>query len=180
MSLVITVERDVDSLLDQRTDGEFSSFRDFYQDNHDRIRKVLFRFGVVGDLDDVVQNTFVKAWANLAKFKKQSNIKTWLVKIAINEAHNYFYKTAKYQQVGLNELPENFEHSKFEDREAVSIALQTLSLNHRMVLVLNVIEGHTLDEISVLMKVPVGTTKSRLNRAKEKMQQALEKLGVCL
>ncbi len=175
------ISKKINHLVVDKTDGEFESFDDFYRDNCEQIKKTLYRFGIQNDLDDIVQNIFMKAWNGLESFHKKANFKTWLTKIAINEAYNYFNKNKKYAPAELGAKHQENQTAKdanYENQELVAQALAVLSLDNRMIVVLSVIEGYKLKEIAETMKMPVGTIKSRLNRAKKKLLEVLTSLGV--
>jgi RNA polymerase sigma-70 factor (ECF subfamily) len=131
------------------------------------------------DVDDLVQECFIKVWKGLADFRGDASIKTWVTRIAINTAHDYFRRKGRDPQT--EELDESIEAqsiSATDDKDVVKKALECLSVPHREVLILNILEEHTIEEISELLGVPAGTIKSRLFHAREQMKQILEKNGV--
>ncbi len=164
---------------------EADSFRDFYRAHHEHIRRVLFRLGVgreLSDLDDVVQDTFVSAWAKAHTFHNRSQPQTWLMRIAINKARDALRK--KRRSPLLQELDDQLPaplpqvSEELEKRDLVEKALHALCMDHRVVVVLCLIEEYSLEEVSKILNIPLGTVKSRLSRARQAVVGELRKLGV--
>lgn len=122
------------------------------------------------DRMDAVQEAVVKAWANVHRLRREEYFETWLTRILINECHN-LQKTHK-NTVPLDSLPEQgvCEGSNKPLRDA----LLALEMELRLPVLLFYMEGYKLREIAEILRIPEGTVKTRLTRAKRKLKSLLE------
>jgi len=143
------------------------------------------------DAADLTQDSFIKAFRSLDKFKGRSQFFTWLYRIAVNGTLSHL-KRNKYRRYfsfeNLNEegigpeLAEAFSSKVRTERpvllnelqEKLNEALQSLSPKHRTVVVLFEIEGLSHEEISEVLGSSVGTVRSRLHYAKRELQASLQ------
>ncbi|TMV77295.1 RNA polymerase sigma factor [Thioclava sp. BHET1] len=123
--------------------------------------------------DDLVQDTIVKAWTNIDKFERGTNLRAWLFTILRNTFYSDRRKrrhevqdTDGVHAAMLMEKPAHDGRLAFAD---FSRAFDLLSPEHREVLVLVGAEGFAYDEAAATMGVAVGTVKSRANRARAKL-----------
>jgi len=159
------------------------SFSDLYKDYNGLVRSVLFKICGAHDLDDLVQDAFIRIWKGLSGFKDQSNIGTWIYRISVNVAHDYFRSRGK--KVFEVELNEQISSNSNQDnthtqRDLVHKALSKMNLKHRMVLVMFHMEELSISEVANVLNEPEGTIKSRLHFARSEMKMFLEKNGVKL
>lgn len=147
------------------------------------------------DAEDLVQETFAKAFRSWHQFQKGTNLRAWLIKILENTYINMYNK--KVKQIGqdsLNEL-EDFQvggassltarsnrSAELEalDRVAskdVREALQNLGEEFRMVVYYAIVEGLSYSEIAEVMDTPIGTVMSRLHRGKKALHEALKEFA---
>lgn len=127
--------------------------------------------------DDLVQETLVKAWKNLDSFEEGTNLKAWLFTILRN---TYFSECRKRRRevkdedgafaARLSVHPEQQGHMDMADFRA---ALATLSDDQREALVLIGAEGFSYEEVAEICGCAVGTVKSRVNRARNKLAEIL-------
>ena len=132
--------------------------------------------------EDLVQESFLLAWRSFHQFQLGTNIRAWLFRIMINAFHAQSRKATPLVTAlpaADSELGRRFrvEPSAPESAE-VSRALAELSLEHRSVLLLSVVEGFTCEEIAGILNVPIGTVMSRLSRARQAMRNRLRPAGV--
>jgi len=129
--------------------------------------------------DEVVQDTVIKAFVNLNSFDEKRKFSSWIYRIAHNEAMNRV-KKKKHLSLDFNDwlkevLPGKInveeEYEKKEEKEAVRESLLKLDFKYRSVLSLYYLEDKTYDEISDILKIPMGTVGIRLKRGKEKMRK---------
>jgi RNA polymerase sigma-70 factor, ECF subfamily len=113
---------------------------------------------------DAAQETFLTAQRVLSKFRGDSQPRTWLIGIALNECRRVM-RERQLEAVPAEFASSGGSESKLVNKEALRMALLTLSEEHREVVLLHEIDGFTCDEIATLVKVPVGTVKSRLHHA---------------
>ena len=128
------------------------------------------------DREDLFQEVFLKIYKALAGFRAESTLKTWIFRITVNTALNYLKR--KKRQRKLLDILGGFRLIDVEEKndEVVEVALQPLAkLNpkQKMILLLVEVEEKSLMEVSVLLRLPVGTVKSNLHRAKEIVKKEL-------
>jgi RNA polymerase sigma-70 factor (ECF subfamily) len=149
------------------------------------------------DANDLVQETYLKAFRFIDKYDEGTNAKAWLFKILKNAYINEYRRRSKqptkvdYEDIvsyhdsetgvlpGYLDLREEIFDSMMGDE--VTLAINALPIDFRTVLLLCDVEGFTYEEISKIVDVPIGTVRSRLFRArnmlKEKLKTYAEKRG---
>lgn len=143
------------------------------------------------DAADVVQEVFLKIFRNIDSFRQDASLKTWIYRIAVNEARNQrrWFSRHRKREVGLDaELGEAHSYrdrlpdpgrSPFEaavDQETQALieeALQQVNPNFRAALVLREIEGLSYEEIAEILGVSLGTVKSRILRGRDALKKRL-------
>jgi RNA polymerase sigma-70 factor (ECF subfamily) len=184
--------------LAQQGDGE--AFRRIVQHGNQR----LFRIAraVVGDdseAEDVVQETYVKAYAKLDTFRAEANIHTWLTSIALNEARGRLRQrrnTVDIDQIEaaqtrdsqvipfpMNEDSETPEANaaRLQIRHLIEAAVDSLPPLFRIVFIMRDIEDYSIEETASLLDMKAETVKTRLHRARRLLRTALdEKIGMSL
>ncbi|HEX8550681.1 MAG TPA: sigma-70 family RNA polymerase sigma factor [Abditibacteriaceae bacterium] len=144
------------------------------------------------DAADAAQDTFIRAYRALAKFRGDCAFGTWLHRIAINVTHDAARKRQNAPRAFSSFSNEGDDTTWDEDsapdepstrpaetllrrerQRAVRSALAALPTHHRDVLVLFDIEGHSYEDLAAILKLPLGTVKSRLNRARAALRDAL-------
>ncbi len=135
------------------------------------------------DADDLVQETFMKAFRFFDKFEKGTNCKAWLFRIMKNSFINDYRKhTKEPDKVDYDDVQNFYENIKSDEVESkhyeldafsdlldddISKAIEKLPEDFRTVIILNDIEGFTYEEIADFVDIPVGTVRSRLHRARK-------------
>lgn len=129
--------------------------------------------------EDVVQETLLCAWSSFHSFERGTNCKAWLFRIMLNLIGKRRQKTRTAPTLlsldddhSLVVIPLPVVTSQFSAREILS-ALNTLSEEHRTVLILAVVEGFTCKEIAQMGRIPIGTVMSRLSRARAEIKKKL-------
>lgn len=142
------------------------------------------------DANDVVQEVFLKIFKNIRSFRGQSSLKTWVYRIAVNEAHNHrrWFSRHRKQEVGLEREDEDRGYqdtlsdpgpTPFDaaaDKEAHGIiesALNALNPTFRAAVILRDVEDLSYEEIADVLQLNLGTVKSRIMRGREALKQAL-------
>ncbi len=130
-----------------------------------------------GLAEDAVQDTFLKAYKALESFREESSEKTWIVRIAVNTCKDYL-RTAWFRRVdrrvALENLPEESCEAKNPDHTVMQ-EIMRLPAKHREVILLRYYQEMEIAEIAVVLKIPEGTVKSRLGRARDKLAKTLER-----
>ncbi len=141
------------------------------------------------EADDLLQETYLKAYRFFDKFEQGTNCKAWLFRIMKNSFINIYRRTSKEpDKVDYNDV-EEFYHSiraestdpnDLEERifsnildDDVSTALETLPEEFRTVVILCDIEGFTYEEIAEFVECPIGTVRSRLHRGRKMLRSKL-------
>ena len=145
--------------------------------------------GDADDADDLVQETFLKAFRFFDKFEKGTNCKAWLFRILKNSYINDYRKIVKepnkvdyedvqnfYENIKSNEInSSHYEMDAFNNLldDEISGAITSLPEDFRTVIILSDIEGFTYEEIADFVDIPVGTVRSRLHRARKMLYAQL-------
>ncbi len=133
------------------------------------------------DADDVLQNTFLKAWRFLDRFRGDSALKTWLYRIATNESLSFLNKQKKHHFQDVTEIQDDLRHSQGPGRAAdgaeiqkrLQSAIEQLPARQRAVFSMRYFEEMKYDEISEILKVSVGALKASYHHAVKKIESRL-------
>ncbi len=141
------------------------------------------------DADDLVQETYLKAFRFFNKFEKGTNCKAWLFRILKNSYINDYRKQTKeptkidyddvqnfYETIKAEEVEiQHYEPDAFTNLldDEISGAITELPEDFRTVIILSDIEGFTYEEIADFVDIPVGTVRSRLHRARKMLYAQL-------
>lgn len=173
-------------------DGDSDAFRLLVERHSRAVFRVAQRMtGSTQDAEDVVQETFLKAYRQLGRFESRANFSTWLHRIAVNCSIDLIRArrtretghetsdlevlgaTAETRDAGLS--PERLMLSA-EVQDRVQAAMQALSGMERAAFTLRHFEGRTIDEISAALGLKTNAAKHSIFRAVRKMRMALEPL----
>jgi RNA polymerase sigma-70 factor (ECF subfamily) len=191
----VTTERECDQLLVERVrDGDKQAFDLLVAKYQRRLMRLLSR--IVHDpteAEDVVQETFIKAYRALRHFRGDSAFYTWLYRIGINTAKNFLATQGRRTPTSTDADAEHAE--SFNDGEhlrdintpesmlaskqiaqTVNAAMDALPVDLRTAIALREIEGLSYEEISDIMACPIGTVRSRIFRAREVIAEKLRPL----
>ncbi|MDO4949250.1 MAG: RNA polymerase sigma factor [Bacteroidales bacterium] len=146
-----------------------------------QIRRMVFNHD---DADDIMQNTFVKAWTSIDKFRAESKLSTWLYRIAMNETLTFLSRQQQRRQVSIDEVDNNLlntlESDYYFDGDELQYhfqqALQTLPPKQRQVFNLRYFDEMSYDNISSMLGTSVGALKASYHYAVIKIQKYLEEL----
>ncbi len=127
------------------------------------------------DREDAVQEAIQKAWQQREKLRKEEAMQPWVTRILINEC--YALLRRKKREVPMEALPERQAPADAD----VSLHQLFLSLEDalRLPAVLHYIEGYEVKDIARILRLPAGTVKSRLHRARKKMKETWDRQEVC-
>jgi RNA polymerase sigma-70 factor (ECF subfamily) len=170
--------------------GDTAAFDQLVEAHQDRIFNLCYwQLGNRDDAADAAQDCFVRAFRSLQKFRGESTFATWLHRIAVNVCFDARHKKHKaplaYSDLSIGDetpLPDHAisysdtpeQHSlRSERQQIVRRALANLPEHYRIALVLFEIEGYSYETISEILKTKTGTVKSRINRARLALAEAL-------
>lgn len=122
------------------------------------------------DRMDAVQDAILKAWCSLRKLRDEEYFDTWLIRILINECHNRHRSQSRLAP--LESAPEPSE--PFQGNSPLRDAVHALPEKLRIPILLHYMEGYRTDEIAQMLRLPGGTVRSRLRRARTMLKDLLE------
>jgi RNA polymerase sigma-70 factor, ECF subfamily len=176
--------------------GETNAFEVLVERHQKKMLNIAFR--MMGDYDeacDVTQEAFVSAYKSIRKFKAEAKFSTWLYRIVVNYSKNRLKQLsslAKREGVSIDDAQEKrseaimnqslvnnanpgMQMEKREREAHVQKCITSLDEEYREVLVLRDIQGFSYEEIRAILKIPDGTVKSRLSRARNALKDCLTK-----
>ena len=126
--------------------------------------------------DDLVQDTLVKALSNLDKFQAGTNLRAWLFTILRNSFYNGIRYRKYHQSTALDEvdpacLEQRATQEKYVEFQDVLRGMSRLAPEQREAIVLIAAEGLSYEEAAAVCNCPVGTVKSRLSRARQRLEE---------
>jgi RNA polymerase sigma factor (sigma-70 family) len=169
------------SWVDKARAGDTAAFERLYQTHKGRIYALCWRLcgGDAGLAEDLVQDSFIKAWSKLHLFRGDSRFGTWLHRIAVNVAlsdRRIRLRKVKYEAV----MDDSVERTAMGAadvsqglRSDLEQAIMALPERARTVLVLYDVEGYQHSEISEITGMAVGSSKAQLHRARNLVMKAL-------
>lgn len=130
------------------------------------------------DANDILQNTFVKAWSNLEYFRGEAKLSTWLYRIALNECLSFISKKKTNELVSIEDENSNLENmlenDPYFDGDRTQILLQkaihTLPEKQRIIFNLRYYQDMKYEEISEIMGTTVGALKASYHHAVKKIE----------
>jgi RNA polymerase sigma-70 factor (ECF subfamily) len=153
--------------------GDSAGFDDIVMQTEPVLRRLLGRLcGGHADIDDLVQETYLRVWRGYARFRGESGLTTWITRIAVNVSRNW--ARSKRLTVSISDCADAAISPASVPRDAVVIdayeqALSRLSPEHRAVFLLHEVEGLRYQQIAEALGCPVGTVMSRLHRARARL-----------
>lgn len=159
--------------------GDRDAARALYDAHAMRVYRLVHRLCGDDDLaQDLTQETFIKAFAQLRGFRGDSALSTWLHRIAVTVAMNGMRKVKRFRERETEvdeELPAVSYSSpeQVDLRERVAAAIDALPEIYRTTLIMHDIEGYTHGEIARTLEVAEGTCKSRLSHARAQLRRVL-------
>ncbi len=152
--------------------------RKYQQKVYGHIRKMVIDHD---DADDLTQETFVKIWQNLDKFKEEAKLFTWIYRIATNECLNFLRKKRKKYFLPIadvgKELLRKLETSDYISGDEIALKLQKILLKlpekQRLVFNMKYFDDLKYEEMSEILKTSVGGLKASYHHAVKKIEQAM-------
>ena len=177
-----------EELIARFQDGDSYAFDQLVRRYKDPLLNFIFRF--IGDLiesEDIVQDTFYRVYKNKHYYKEVAKFSTWIYTIAGNLAKTELRKRKRRKIFSINKVTQSEKEFELPDPERdpeeevnstltekhIYKAIRNLPPKFRQVIILRDVQGFSYEEISSIIKVPLGTVKSRVNRARLRLQDDL-------
>ena len=177
-------------LLERIRGGATDDFAELVRRHQSRVFAILHRYERdAHKVEDLAQETFLKAWRALGQFDGRAPFEHWLSRVAARVALDHLRKEKRRQnEIGLPELGDDAldwlrnddEKSELDARSAaelLELAMRELSPADRLVITMQELEGRSVKEIAVAMGASGVAVRVRAMRARSKLRQALEKIA---
>jgi RNA polymerase sigma-70 factor, ECF subfamily len=189
----ILAEADESALIAAAKGGNVRAFEALVARHKRRIFGIALRFtGVRQDAEDIVQQSFQKAFLHLHQFEGRSSLSTWLTRVAINEAQMLLRKSGWRREVSIDDLNENAETataleipdttpgpeancSRREWGRMLSFAIKELPHKTRRAIQLRELDERSTEETARIMGISVNTVKARIFQGRKKLRKRLER-----
>lgn len=164
--------------------GERDAFRALFENYKDKVFSIAFRFaGNEAAAMDIAQDTFVKLFSCIRDFRGDSKFDTWIYRLVVNSCMDHRRRASRLLPLGglfLQNLRDSrdclSDLMRSEMGARVQAAVERLSPDLRIVVVLRYTEGMAYDEIAEVLSCSAGTVASRLNRAHKALERRLSHL----
>lgn len=168
-------------LVEKSKSGDRNSQYQLYELYVDAMYNISMRMiGIKEDAEDVIQDSFVQAFKNLASFRYESTFGSWLKRIVINKSINHL----KIKKIAITPLDQHEYHltdsshesvdsNTIKDIHKIKMGIKMLPNGYKQIINLYLIEGYDHIEISEILDITVSTSKSQYHRAKKKLIQLI-------
>lgn len=177
-------------LIKKAQAGDEKDFAELMNNYQARVMKIISRYvNDYTEIQDLTQETFIKAYSGLDKFRGESKFYTWIYRVAINTAKNYIIKQSHSvptvdvelepqlllgMRSFLKEISTPEQELLSEELQAdIFKALDSMSEELKITLMLFEVEGLSYDDIADVLDCPVGTIRSRIFRARDILKEKL-------
>lgn len=157
--------------------GEQRAMEALYHQYKRRVYGLCHRIAGAADAEEVAQEVFVRVFRGLPTFRGDSQLGTWIYRLAVNAALSYVAKRGRRGEIGDDDLdrvaaPDDVRRDP-RLSEKVEAAMARLPAGYRAILTLHDIEGLSHEECAEILDCRVGTSKSQLHKARAKMRELL-------
>lgn len=177
-----------DALVERAQSGDLQALEELFNRYRNQVFSLSYRMtGSAPEAEDLCQEIFVQVMRKIGSFQGRSSFSTWLYRVAMNRSRDYLRRKKRSPELLSQEgvVPEPADPGRgsgglesvaiaSEAQRIVQEALVQLPLSLRAPLVLHELEGLQYSEVAVMLKLPVGTVKSRIFRARIKLAELLE------
>lgn len=181
MDMAKEPEKEIDyRLIRAIQNGDMVAFNQIVDRYKDRLMNVIGRMLASRDeAEDVVQETFVRVYQHRQSFNFQHCFSTWIYTIALNLARNELRKRKKFKFIDITETKgieaEFAVEMKLPSRlpEVLEVAVKELPEKYRVAFMLRDVQEQPYEEVAKILSIPLGTVKSRVNRARTMLREKL-------
>ncbi len=180
-----------EELVAQSREGDVEAFTQLVAKYETKVYTIAYRFfGNHADACDVAQEALIRVYKALPAFRGDSSFLTWVYRIVTNVCKDELRKRSREKTVSIEELMENRKGAMMRKESSISKLpedtviqkewqqevqelLNSLSEEHKTVIIMRDIQGFSYEEIASLLQCSLGTVKSRLNRARHALKEKL-------
>jgi RNA polymerase sigma-70 factor (ECF subfamily) len=169
-------------IIDARK-GNQAAFKQLIQKYEPKVAAtVIGMLGHCPEAEDIGQETFIRFYKSLDKFRGEAAVGTYLTRIAINLSLNEIKRRIRQRKLFSSDASEDMENfpdtkasrNQKEASQMMQLGLQKLKPKFRVVIVLRLIDGYSTQETARILRLPIGTVLSRLARGQQKLKEILE------
>ena len=182
-----------EAIVKRVQEGDVNAYNILVIKYQHKVLQIISKFvGNSADASDVAQESFIKAYKAINTFRGESSFYTWLYRIVVNAAKTYLESNSKHQNhldvdaeefesvdkqgaLTYKDTPDRIIESQ-ELQQVIFDAMAELPEELRQVITLREVEGMSYEDMADLMKVPVGTVRSRIFRARQFIEERMKKL----
>lgn len=168
-------------LIERIQNGDMVAFNTIVEKYKDRLMHVIVRMiQSQQEAEDIVQETFLRVYQHRQSFDFRHCFSTWIYTIALNLARNELRKRKRYKFLDIFDLQGKETEIAVEMEppsnlpKAIETAMATLPEKYRMAFILRDVQEHPYEEVARIMNIPLGTVKSRVNRARSMLREKLK------
>jgi len=165
-------------LIAKSNEGDMAAFKKLVTRHEGKVAGVVrSMLGATPESEDVGQEVFIRFYDALSKFRGDSQVSTYLVRIAINLSLNELKKKKRWNSrfTSMDAAAGKGTEDTMDLNEQLNYEFGRLEPEFKAVATLRLIEGYSTEETSVMLDIPLGTVLSRLARAQQKLRMALSK-----
>lgn len=177
-----------EALIELIRNGNLNAFEQLIARYEIRVYTIAYRYvGNHSDASDLAQEAMIRVYRSIGTFRGDSAFLTWLYRVVTNVCKDELRRRARQNTVSMDEM---LEHGQVpvvqaaekppeeavlrkEWQEEIQVVLNSLSEEHRTVVVMRDIQGYSYEEIAGFLECSLGTVKSRLNRARNLLKERL-------
>ncbi len=175
-------EKDIDfRLMKAVQNGDMVAFNELVDRYKDRLMNVIGRMvNSTEEAEDIVQETFIRVYQHRQSFNFQHCLSTWIYTIGLNLGRNELRKRKKFKHYDITEMKGNEKEFAVEMKiptrlpEVLNEAISSLPEKYRTAFMLRDVQEMAYDEVAKVLDVPLGTVKSRVNRARLMLRDKLK------
>ncbi len=141
------------------------------------------------DVEDILQNVFIKIYKNMNDYDENLNFSSWIYRITYNELIDWYRKDKTRSTLSLDDTDigilekiseETYEEilkkiDKQKEKELIEKSLEKIKPNYKEIIILKYFEDRSYEEISDILKIPIGTVATWVSRAKNELKKIIEK-----
>jgi len=167
-----TISLENKAIINKIKDGQLQLLVQWVEKNKDKLYKISWSYLYNhADIEDVLQDTLIKAYENIHTLKNPDYFESWYISILINECKK------KLRNKKKEVLKENIEQDEYSvEQYSFFQELNSIDEIYKEVIVLKYISGYTQEEIAHILDIPIGTVKSRIYRGLKELRKLIKEV----